>query len=325
MGKPRIRVTRPWPGSFEMETESARFSTELAPDEADALVCAWAPTEDLLAFPGPSAWYTAEPRTNLRMGVLRHREQRRFLRILEPFQMLHHAHEDPRYRIPHVTHSRALVGEEGPRHRTRRAVALVSNYGGSVHNRWPDIRLRNDFVTAEGVDLFGRRDKWKYYSARWFSWPRAPRSFRGGVEEAVESRALDAHAGTGREYDGYQGKISLMAQYHTAVCLENTCEPFYFTEKFVHAVLAGCVPVYRAHPTVRDGVLEGAAWVDPGDFGLDSSRSLAHALSLDRGEVAGVNHRWLASDAVRATEMAAVWNRIAEALLTRRADPVDYG
>ena len=77
-------------------------------------------------------------------------------------------------------------------------------------------------------------------------------------------------------------KVGLFSRYHAAICLENTLEPYYFTEKFVDGVRAGCVPVYRAHPTVRDGVLRGARWVDPTDFGLSAKRTLEFALSLDR-------------------------------------------
>jgi len=29
----------------------------------------------------------------------------------------------------------------------------------------------------------------------------------------------------------------------------------------------GCVPVYRAHPTVRESYLEGARWSDPAEYG----------------------------------------------------------
>jgi hypothetical protein len=36
--------------------------------------------------------------------------------------------------------------------------------------------------------------------------------------------------------------------------------------QFVDAVMAGCVPIYHAHETVRDTVLVGARWVDPAEF-----------------------------------------------------------
>jgi hypothetical protein len=244
-------------------------------------------------FSGPSAWYTCEPRTNPRMGVLRQPDQRTSLERLRPEQLLHHAHPDPRFRIPHVTHADDSVCENrGPR--VAGACAVVSNYGGPVRNRWPDIRMRNRFATTPGVHLFGRRDKWKHFRENWYSMPRLPRSHRGDVPDG--------------------SKLDLLAGYQVAICLENTCEPRYFSEKFVDGVRAGCVPIYRAHPTVRDTVLSGAVWADPGDFDFDPARTIAYALSLDRAEVAVTNFAWLQRDEVRATRIDGVWSSIGRAL-----------
>lgn len=293
----RVRLVRPW-GPLEIDLGPIRFSTELDPAEADALLCEWTPTDELLDFDGPSAWYTCEPRTNPRMGILRQPDQRRFSEILRPNQQLHHAHRDPRYRVPHMTHASLEVPEE-PESRLQAAVAVVSNYGGPIRNRWPDIVLRNAFATREGVHLFGRDDKWKHYRARWWSLPRRPATYRGSV--------------TGE-------KIGRLTRYDVAICLENISEPWYFTEKFVDSVRSGCIPIYRAHPTVRDSILRGARWVDPQDFDLDPARTLEHALSLDREEVAEENYEWLTTDAVRETSERAIWSRIAEALGAQAAE-----
>ena len=77
---------------------------------------------------------------------------------------------------------------------------------------------------------------------------------------------------------------------------------------------AGCVPVYQAHETLRDGVLSGARWVDPEDFDFDPRRTLEHASALDRVEVAEQNAEWLQSEGVKATSLERVFERIAEAL-----------
>jgi hypothetical protein len=289
-----VRVIRPF-GPFEIDAGGARFSTAIEASDADALLCEWAPHPDLLTFGGPSAWFTAEPRTNPRIGVLAHADQRRFLTLLRPEQLLHHAHDDSRFRVPHMTHATPEPsGYTGPREPV--AATVVSNYGGPIRNRGPDILLRNAFATAPGVALFGRRTKWKHYRARGLSWPRLPRGFRGAVEDFTSE------------------KVDLLARFHTAICLENTCEPLYFSEKFVDGVRAGCVPVYRAHPTVRDGVLAGARWIDPRDHGLDVRRTLDAALSTDREAVAERNLAWLESETVRRTSERAVWSRMAEAL-----------
>ena len=296
----RIRLVRPF-GPLTVEADGATFSTELRAEDADALLCEWRPTEELLSFDGPSAWYTCEPRTNPKIGVQSHPDQRRFLGILRPEQLLHHAHEDPRWRVPHMTHATPDPARyDGPRQ--RRAASVVSNFGGPIRNRGPDIRLRNAFVTAPGVDLFGRRNKWRHYRAGPLSPPRTPRSWKGEVE------------------GDWPDKLELLARYHAAVCLENTYEPWYLSEKLVDAARSGCVPIYRAHPTVRDGILAGARWVDPADFGLDPAATLEHALALDREEVAEQNHVWLGTEAVRRTSELAVWSTIAAALARQRTE-----
>ncbi len=303
--KPLIRWITPW-GPAEVETDRAFFSTEAPEEDAAALVCQWEPTDDLLTFSGPSAWYSCEPRTNPRIGVLSHPTHRRFAELLRPEQMLHHAHPDARYRVPHVTHdSSRTASHGGPRE--PKAVAVVSNFGGPIHNRGPGILLRNAFITAPGVALFGRRDKWRWYRPTRLSWWSTPPSYAGEVDEYLAKHSLSE--------EGLSSKIALLTRFDVAICLENTVEPWYFSEKFVDAVRAGCIPVYQAHATVRDGVLRGAVWVDPSDFDLDVSRTLSHALTLDRAEVAEKNRAWLESEAVRATRWDRVWNRIAEAVL----------
>ena len=45
--------------------------------------------------------------------------------------------------------------------------------------------------------------------------------------------------------------IRFLSTCKVAVCLENCTEENYFTEKFVNAVRAGCIPVYHAHESVK--------------------------------------------------------------------------
>lgn len=300
----RVRWVSPW-RPVDRAVPGAVFSADLSLDEADALLCDWAPSEELLRFEGPCAWFTAEPRTDPRLGPRAHPVHREFLARLRPDQMFHHAHEDPRFRVPHVTHLEPLdpsslrVGSE----RVARAVAVISNYGGAPSNRWRGVRLRNRFATAEGVDLFGNPAKWAAYRAGWASLPRLPGSFRGPVAGGW----------------GSQEKVELMCSYRVAVCMESIAEPWYFSEKFVDAVRAGCVPVYHAHPTVAASVLRGATWVDPADFDFEPGPTLRHALDLSREDVAARNDAWLASDEVLATRLDRVLSRIADAL--REQDP----
>ncbi len=113
--------------------------------------------------------------------------------------------------------------------RKQKAVAIVSNHGGSPLKAHPDIRYRNRLITSPLVDLYGRSG-WQRYRSHWYSWPRAPKNYRGELPG---------------DWPGAE-KRRLMSEYKVCVCLENMNEPGYFTEKFVEAVQAGCIPVYRA-------------------------------------------------------------------------------
>ena len=293
-----VRLVRPW-GPLELELGHVRLSTELSPAQADALLCEWAPSPELLDFRGPRAWLNCEPRTNGRMGVHGNRDQIEYLSLLSPAQMFYHAHEDLRYRVPHVTHVGPLtLSPIDGSSRIDRAVAVISNFGGPISKRWPDVETRNTFVTAEQVDLFGDRGIWRSYRRGRWSLPRKPRSFRGTIPGGW----------------GATEKLELLSTYRVAICLENTCEPWYFTEKFVDAAAAGCIPVYHAHPTVAQGILSGATWVDPARFGFDVDETLKHARGLRREEIARQNHAWLESEAVGETRFDRVFARAAGAL-----------
>jgi hypothetical protein len=309
-----VRLLRPF-GPEEVEIEGARFSTEISREDADALLCEWAPYDELFDFPGPSAWYTCEPRTNPRMGVLAVPEQAAFLDRLRPEQMLHQAHPDPRYRVPHITHLELTTTDyRGPRR--PRAAAVARNHGFPAERRWPEIRLRNAFLTHGLVDLYGPWNRWGSYKRRFLFGARPPRSYRGDPEEVYLREGMGDSL-PDIYWPDNPVKVALMARYHAAVCMENSLEPGYFSEKFMDGVRAGCVPVYHAHPSLRDGVLKGAVWVDPADHDHDVGGTLKAALAMDRAEVAEQNYAWLDRDEVRATSHQGVWSAIRDALVAQ--------
>ena len=118
--------------------------------------------------------------------------------------------------------------------------------------------------------------------------------------------------------DWVGAKIKLMTGYKAAVCLE-THEPYYFTEKFVAAVQAGCIPVYQAHESVRQTFLAGAKWIDPADYGFDPAATVKAALSERIEDYWEANAEWLKNPVVVATEREHVLRRIAELLVRRIA------
>jgi Glycosyltransferase family 10 (fucosyltransferase) C-term len=122
-----------------------------------------------------------------------------------------------------------------------------------------------------------------------------PKIWKTGHPANFKGRA----PGQGHFDDEY---LSFLSAYKVAVCLENCVEPHYFTEKFVNAARAGCIPVYHAHPTVRDEFLRNAKWVDPSDFGFSPRSTIEYALAQDQSEFQCANDKWLKSSVLDETD-----------------------
>jgi len=290
----QVRLISPW--SSRIETTHAVFDREIAAEQADSLLCEWAPSEELFTFPRRRAWYCCEPACQFRgqeNGTWPRLKDR-----LRPGEFLWHGHRDMRFRVPHVTHFQPLQ-MNCRSDRKEKAIAVVSNHGGSPLKAHPDIRFRNQLITSSLVDLFGRAG-WQRYRPHWYSWPGTPRNYQGELPG---------------DWPGAQ-KRQLMSQYKVCVCLENMNEPGYFTEKFVEAVVAGCIPVYRASADVRDTVLQGAVWFDPADSRWPGTQAIEAALQADAAAVSRANSEWLRNSiALQQTHSQAVFERIAEILM----------
>jgi hypothetical protein len=294
----KIRLLDPWAPEQGRRLVVGEFDfwTEWSPERADGLLSKWRPDPELLEFSGPKVWYCCEPRSTSKLygseqwqGVIRH---------LRPDQMLHHQHPDSQYRVPHITHW-GEIGVDGRSDRKEKAVAVASNFGGPPRKRWKAMRRRVAFATHGLVDLYGRRESWEKFRRHLWSWRGLPNNYVGEIPGGW----------------GVEEKLNRMAEYKVAVCLENTCEPNYFTEKFVDAVRAGCIPVYHPHPTVREGVLRGARWVGPEDYGWNVESTLRAALDGEIDAYRSGNEEWLRGDAVRATSAREVYRRIGKVLV----------
>jgi Glycosyltransferase family 10 (fucosyltransferase) C-term len=136
------------------------------------------------------------------------------------------------------------------------------------------------------VELFGKPDAWanfRHFPKLWIR--RPPDNYMGQPPAGVDDEA-----------------IRFLSAYKVAVCLENCTEAYYFTEKFVNAVRAGCVPVYHAHPTVKTSFLSGARWIDPADFAFSPGRTIDFALNQDQMEFRSINDAWLESGILADTD-----------------------
>jgi hypothetical protein len=139
------------------------------------------------------------------------------------------------------------------------------------------------------VELFGKPEAWarfRHFPKLWIR--RPPNNYRGQSSPGADI------------FDDEQ--VRFLSAFKVAVCLENCTEAFYFTEKFVNAVRAGCVPVYHAHATVKASFLPGARWIDPADFGFSPRRTIEFALNQDQAEFRSINDAWLESGILADTD-----------------------
>jgi len=157
------------------------------------------------------------------------------------------------------------------------------------------------------VELFGLPEAWaqfRHFPKLWIH--RPPDNYAGKA-----SPSTDVYS---------EENIGFLSGYKVAVCLENCTEPYYFTEKFVNAVRAGCIPVYHAHPTVKNGILSGARFIDPGEFGFSSRRTIEFALDQDQMKFRSVNDAWLGSGILADTDDLKVFAKLHEIISAKLKD-----
>jgi Glycosyltransferase family 10 (fucosyltransferase) C-term len=284
-----VKLFSPW-HLQDLIYEGVRFSPNVQLEEADGALWEYAIPSNFLSYDGPKGWYFWEPSWH---SIHRSREIKVLRGLQRPDLLLWYGNEDPAYRVPHITRVGGLDFANN-RDRIDRAVAIVSNFGGySLRQRW-SARLRNRLILHSRVDLYGRKDSWQRY-AQLLPIPKfgPPRNYRGEAKWA-NSWMSDQH-------------VCFISRYKVTICLENSIEPYYFTEKFINAVRAGCVPIYYAHPTIADGILRGARWIDPKDYDFDANTAIDRALSADIDEFQSANNQWLESDEVQKTFFDGVW------------------
>jgi hypothetical protein len=288
----RIRLLSPW--REEYKTGHYLFSRNISFDAADALLCEWAPHDELLAFQGPKVWYNSEA---VARRMFNEPKWERIKSNRDGQVFVYHAHPDLFYRVPMISFVEPALKLDSE-DRIGRSVAVTSNCG----NSWitDDIILRNAFATHPLVDLFGQEENWRMFMKKRSSTQSLPQNYKGSIKWPWEGG----------------NRIEVMARYKVAICLENFTESYYVTEKFYAAVQAGCIPIYHAHQTVREGVLDGAAWVDPSDLGFDVENTLVFALEQDRKRYASQNFKWLETSKAQSAGLNRVFLQLG-AILTR--------
>jgi len=281
--------------------DDVHYSPRLPLENADGLIVFYDPSEELLTFRGPKLWFTFEPSWHSHFN--RHPIGRKLMRLLNNSEHVFYGNLDPQYRIAHPTYRGPLTMPRGPASKPA-AVACVSNYGGQTWFLKRHIRLRNQMIFCPLVELFGRPESWakfRQFPRLWIK--RPPPNYKGLTSPEKDQR------------DGEH--IRFLSGYTVAVCLENCVEQNYFTEKFVNAARAGCIPVYHAHPSVKNRFLAGAKWVDPADFGFSPQRTIEFALSQEQAEYRRVNDAWLQSGILAETDNQKLVPMLHEILKTK--------
>jgi hypothetical protein len=262
------------------------YSPRLPLENADALVVLYDPSEELLKFKGPKLWFTLEPSWHHHFH--HHSVGRKLIRAMDNSEHAFYGNPVSNYRVPHPTHRGPLTKPRLPVSK-QAAVAGVNNFGGRAWFLKRRFRLRNRMITCPLVELFGEPKSWatfRHFPQLWIQGP--PSNFQGRTTPGKNDKD-EEHA-------------RFLSGYKVAVCLENCLEPHYFTEKFVNAVRAGCIPVYQAHPSVEQRFLCGARWVDPADFGFSPQQTIEYALSQDQAAFRRANDTWLESGILAETD-----------------------
>jgi len=288
-----IKLFSPW-HNRELSYSGVIFSPFVDLDDADGAIWEYFPTDStILEYSGVKALYCCEPSWH---SQYRSKLIKNIIRNLDLDERLNYANPDPKYRVPHITNYK---GDHfyNNKNRNTKAVAIVSNSGGRLGFLNQSMRLRNQLVTNKFVDLFGKKSSWSKYSWNGLKpWSSYPHNYKGELN--WEGSWLS------------EEQVKFMSQYKAAVCLENISEPFYFTEKFFNAARAGCIPIYHAHPSVRDGILQGAKWIDPIDFNFNSNQTLQAALDTSLEDFQNQNYLWLQKPEVKATGFDGVWSTL---------------
>src|SRR5262245_42173761 len=270
------------------------YSRRVTLEDADALLVLYDPSDELLKFNGPKLWFTIEPSWHSHFHS--HPVGKRLVQKLDATERACYDHPDARYRVPHSTHRGSLSRPRVASVR-RAVVAAVNNFGGRLWFLKSHFRTRNRMILDRRVELFGLPEAWaqfRYFPKLWIR--RPPDNYMGRTSPGFDD----------------DENIRFLSAYKVAVCLENCTEAFYFTEKFVNAVRAGCVPVYHAHATLKHSVLSGAKWVDPAEFAFSSRRTIDFALSQDQMAFRSVNDAWLESGILADTDELKVVSKLHE-------------
>lgn len=273
----------------------AIFDPHIDTKSADGLLSWGLPTQEFNRYNGVKAWYFTEPLffnttrfTHLCYSYLRS----------QPADFLHFSRRRRRLHVPMITHYSPMPISSRPwQERLDTFLAVVSNFGGKAWWLNHSHQLRNRFITHPRVNLFGSLKEWREFKPSLLERVAIPANYRGEWDSTCTWKD--------------PSHVEQLSKYRYIIALENSCEHRYLTEKLVNAFRAGSVPIYHAHPSVRE-LLRGAKWIDPADHGFSVDATLDAALAADHEDITAHNFQWLKSNSCASTDGWEVWNRLGD-------------
>jgi hypothetical protein len=285
-----------------VKTRNCLFDPLLDDARSDGVLIFYDKFPERVLFPQKTFIWSPEPSWH---SMYRTKRYKAIFKKIPLGNHLSFREKNPEQRIPHQTHINEKI-KIFKKTRGKEIGAIVSNFGDFFWPIRPSFILRNFFITRKAVKLFGKYDSWKYFPHRLFpkKFQKPPKNYCGEIGGWV--------------YDDLS-TIRRFAKFHSIVCFENSYEPFYFTEKLVFAVSAGCIPIYNAHPTVIAEYLKGCFYLDPKEYNFLPKAVFKKALECSLESVWEQNDSWLKSFFARqdGTSERQVWERVGDFLAKR--------
>lgn len=290
------------PAKKVIKTDLCLFDPNIDELQADAVLIYYDAIPENIEFPQKTYWWSPEPKWH---SMYRKKNVKNIKKLLPKKNLLSYKESNIEQRIPHQTHIQKNLCVI-KKIREKNVGAVVSNFGDAIWMLRPSFLLRNYFITRKRVSLYGSYDSWIRYPHRLFPkrFQKPPNNYCGEIGGWV--------------YDD-KSTIEKLAKFHALICFENSYEPYYFTEKLVFAVAAGCIPIYLPHPTVSREFLNGCYFINPIKHMFRSKYIFEAALNTPIEEVWNQNEIWLKKHLERkdGTREDQLWERVSSLISSR--------
>ncbi len=120
---------------------------------------------------------------------------------------------------------------------------------GSYSN--PDFLIPVDYLSNGIFNIYSNREKTKFCSSV-FSNPVGTRMDMVNVLNQYKNVDCYGKPHALKIQDGEQYKMDIISDYKFSICFENTLHNGYYTEKLLHAKIAGNIPIYYSDKRMQE-------------------------------------------------------------------------